>query len=168
VPENCKLPHTASATCVDGQCVPVTCEDGFGSCDGVGSNGCEAALVIAFRDADGDGFGDPAQPTLACPTAGYVANQGDCYDGNPDAHPGQTAFFATARGDGSYDYDCSGDETRRFPRTQQYCLCTDFACSIDEGWIATVPGCGAEGSWALPAGGLICEPIPEGRTQACR
>jgi hypothetical protein len=32
----------------------------------------------------------------------------DCYDNNANAKPGQTAWFTTNRGDGSYDYDCNG------------------------------------------------------------
>lgn len=29
-----------------------------------------------------------------------------------NAHPGQTSYFTTSRGDGSFDYDCSGSETK--------------------------------------------------------
>ncbi len=32
----------------------------------------------------------------------------DCYDLNANARPGQTTYFTTERGDGSFDYNCSG------------------------------------------------------------
>lgn len=36
----------------------------------------------------------------------------DCYDINGNAHPGQTTYFPTNRGDGSFDYDCDGQVTK--------------------------------------------------------
>ncbi len=44
-----------------------------------------------YVDADGDGFGDSAQPLLACsatPAEGYVAQGGDCNDLDPAVNPG--------------------------------------------------------------------------------
>ena len=67
-----------------------------------------------YRDADGDGYGTSTTTTSACTQpAGYVSNSSDCYDGNINAKPGQTAFFTVNRGDGSFDYDCSGGITYR-------------------------------------------------------
>jgi subtilisin-like proprotein convertase family protein len=43
-----------------------------------------------FRDADGDGFGNAAQPLIACSPVtpiGYVATSGDCNDAHPNIHP---------------------------------------------------------------------------------
>ncbi len=37
----CSLPHTTAYACAMGACAPVTCEAGFGNCDGIASNGCE-------------------------------------------------------------------------------------------------------------------------------
>lgn len=41
---------------------------------------------VCFADTDGDGLGDSATPRLACSTCppGFVSNNGDCDDGNPD------------------------------------------------------------------------------------
>jgi hypothetical protein len=42
-----------------------------------------------FRDADGDGFGDPSVRVRACTAPpGYVANNTDCNDANAAVHPG--------------------------------------------------------------------------------
>ncbi|MFK7960353.1 MAG: DNRLRE domain-containing protein [Phycisphaerales bacterium] len=44
-----------------------------------------------FQDADGDGFGDPAvsiETTDPVPPAGFVADDTDCDDMNPDVNPG--------------------------------------------------------------------------------
>ena len=50
---------------------------------------CAAACVTSYRDADGDGYGDPAKPLLGCsPPAGYVTNNTDCNDASAAVHPG--------------------------------------------------------------------------------
>ncbi len=62
-------------------------------CNGVDDN-CnglidEVAQNTFYRDADGDGYGNPALTTSGCtaPT-GYVDNNTDCNDANPSIHPG--------------------------------------------------------------------------------
>ena len=72
-------------------------------------NGC-TALRTYYRDADKDGFGDPASPQVACGAApaGFVADKTDCCDRDAQAHPGQKAFFAKPDACDSFDYDCSG------------------------------------------------------------
>lgn len=49
--------------------------------------------------------------TVCAGDPGFVANGDDCYDGNGNAKPGQMEFFPMERGDGSFDYDCDGEET---------------------------------------------------------
>jgi hypothetical protein len=61
---------------------------------------------IYFRDADGDGYGNPGSTIASCDgslPAGYVSNDSDCDDANPAVHPG-----ATEINDG-IDNQCSGD-----------------------------------------------------------
>jgi hypothetical protein len=64
-------------------------------CDGKDNN-CngsidEGVLTTYYRDADGDGYGNPLLTTQACsqPT-GYVTNGSDCNDNNAAVHPGAT------------------------------------------------------------------------------
>lgn len=90
-----------------------------------------------YEDGDSDGYGDAASTTTTCVMpSGYVANSSDCYDSNADANPGQSAYFPSNRGDGSYDYNCDGTEELRWPDN------TNGACS--EGWHDSfaVPDCG--------------------------
>jgi hypothetical protein len=76
-------------------------------CDGV-DNDCdgtvdEGVMTISFLDADGDGYGDAAEPVEACDIAeGTVSNANDCDDSAADIHPGATEVC-----DGD-DEDCDG------------------------------------------------------------
>jgi hypothetical protein len=57
-----------------------------------------------------------------CPD-GSVDNNEDCYDQNLLVHPGQTEFYTTDRGDGSFDYNCvSGEEPGPLTRPTA-CVC---------------------------------------------
>jgi len=66
-------------------------------CDGV-DNDCDSEIdedavdmTWFYDDDDGDTYGDPADRRLSCdaPT-GYVTNNDDCDDRDPDIHPGAT------------------------------------------------------------------------------
>lgn len=63
--------------------------------------GCTEARY--YRDADGDGYGDPADPMDACwMPSGYVTNDDDCLDGDRSVNPG-----ADEKCD-AVDNDCDG------------------------------------------------------------
>ena len=97
-----------------------------------------------YRDADGDGFGDPKKPVKACAAPpGFVANRDDCYDQNRRARPTQHEYFAEDRGDGSFDYDCDGRQVRRFT-TRAFCREKQSGgCALASGWVGKhIPRCG--------------------------
>jgi hypothetical protein len=97
----------------------MVCHVGYADCDSNPQNGCEA-LTVYYLDADGDQYGTSATSKQACTQpSGYSTNGGDCYDSNANAHPGQTAYFTTQRGDGSFDYDCDGTADKA-PSQQTY------------------------------------------------
>jgi phosphatidylglycerophosphate synthase len=63
-------------------------------CDGV-DNDCDGRIdaravdeVDVYRDADGDGYGDPNDSDSDCPEEGWVTDNTDCDDTNPDVNPG--------------------------------------------------------------------------------
>lgn len=71
-----------------------------------------------YRDSDGDGYVVTSAEQLAADTrpTGTVRRSSalsavDCYEGNSNAYPGSTYCGTTDRGDGSFDYDCSGSNT---------------------------------------------------------
>ncbi|MEZ4933104.1 MAG: putative metal-binding motif-containing protein [Saprospiraceae bacterium] len=56
------------------------------NCDGQSDEGL--LLNTYYADADGDGFGDALVETTDCSrTSGYVSNNTDCNDNNPNINP---------------------------------------------------------------------------------
>lgn len=66
------------------------------------------ATTWLYTDADADGFGNGAEyPVFSCPADGWVADDTDCDDANPDIHPGSPEIWC----DGM-DQDCDEAEPR--------------------------------------------------------
>lgn len=139
---------------------------------------CEGAACdcpVVFADVDGDGHGDPAHGWHVCtdPPPGTVANADDCYDGNADAYPGATLYHREHRGDGSFDFDCDGNERLE---NGLAALCRSYpVCEPAEidglGWVGTIPSCGDEGDYMTDCDhmGNRCGPeVERGRIATCR
>jgi uncharacterized repeat protein (TIGR02543 family) len=93
--------YTASETGI--YTVKVT-TDNVESTASAGTGVTVTALVTYYADSDGDGFGNPAVLVLACSKpAGYVSNNTDCDDTNPNINPGATEICGN-----SIDDNCNG------------------------------------------------------------
>jgi hypothetical protein len=93
-----------------------------------------------FHDADGDSYGDPFDMVKAAEQpSGFVANDNDCDDGNPDVHPGADEVC------NADDDDCDGTADE-----DGACLELDVS-EADDWW--TGDGSGDEAGLSL-AGGL--------------
>jgi len=129
-------------------------------CDGLDNN-CngyvdEGVTTTWYRDADGDGYGNPAVSTVACKKpAGYVANNTDCNDANATVAPA-IKWYKDVDGDGYYtgsatisctspgaDYkstgllggnDCNDNDNTVYPQAPELCDGKDNNCNgtIDE------------------------------------
>ena len=141
-----------------------SCDGRDNDCDGVID---EDAGDAWFRDADGDGHGDPSAPVLSCePLAGHVAIATDCDDTDPAVSPdavevcdehdrdedcsgvaedtteGITTFFRDADGDGFGRPDVSVD-----------------ACDLPEGYAAVPGDCDDLDAAVSPDGVEVCDPL---------
>lgn len=120
---------------------------GAGGSGGVGGSGGGGSCTTQWcRDADGDGYYNPSDCMVSCAASnpGYIRADfslgKDCYDSNPAARPSQTEFFETHRGDGSFDYDCDGDERQEYDLKS----CAQIGEDDREGWDHLIPPCGTE------------------------
>lgn len=68
----CGGPNASGGTCVDGVCTGVSCDPGWGDCDGDPSTGCEAALTSA------DHCGNCGAPCTAGDNATADCSTGTC------------------------------------------------------------------------------------------
>ena len=141
--------NTCGAACTPnstGFCGP--CNNGAKVCGATGAwGGCSGGTspTTFYRDMDGDGYGNINVTTSACSApSGYVADDTDCYDGNYDAHPGQTGWFPTNRGDGSFDYNCDGVEEEQVPSTAPNTVngCIGNCCAQTGACVAGASTCG--------------------------
>lgn len=148
VSESAAQPCTgATPACLNGVCVACrptstqscgACSDGTQVCSSAGAWGaCTGAssMHTYYRDADGDGFGNPKAAMTICGAmpVGYVGNSSDCCDADGNAHPGQTAFFAVPDTCGNdqvpdgYDYNCDGVDTLQNANLGASCVTVEMA-----------------------------------------
>ena len=64
------------------------CDSIDNDCDGATDEDDAIDAGTWYADADGDGYGDPLVPSTACTMpSGYVSDDSDCDDQDPDMHP---------------------------------------------------------------------------------
>jgi hypothetical protein len=155
-------------TCVNGKTEIQVCPE---SCVAGACGPC--TKTVFYKDADGDTYGHPTDQLKACTLpAGYAAQGGDCDDGDPAAHPKQTAFFTQpTKGTKSFDYNCDNVNERQYP-AQESCVfdAASNSCKGD-GWLVLVPGCGQAGmlvKCTLEMAGFCGGGTPLPGFQACR
>ncbi len=119
--------------------------------------GSECASGNCYVDADGDRYA-PASGTKTCQANSQLAGV-DCYDNNADVYPGQTTFFAVNRGDGSFDFNCDGVETKVDTCIQTFTApagsCSETIFDGRMGYEdSVIPGCGEASPF------IICQNYP--------
>lgn len=144
-----------SGICADGVCcattcdAPLSCETGECLCNGVTCSDGEECTVF-FLDQDGDGYAASSEYDVAGCTGSpppdlvgrkYIDSKDavlDCDDTDPDVHPNQKKYFTEPRADGTFDYDCDGDETKEYGalafRSCTVCIRPRAICSIGLGY----------------------------------
>lgn len=109
-------------------------------------------------DGDSDGYATSLTACSSTGGAGYVrknkvSTTADCYDGNINVYPGQTTYYTTNRGDGSYDYNCDSVETKQYTTAPYSCAaCTNgsgYASfqNTTSGFQTSTPACGTAGTY---------------------
>jgi hypothetical protein len=142
--------------CNGGTCKSASC-NGAGACDVVADGkqgpGCQGAcqscqrgacattgLTTCYPDLDGDGYPDMKRPEQSCSSTCLPGSirarsdgKSDCYDKNGSAHPGLAAseHFTDDRGDGSFDWDCDGKETKLVRRCDGCKMLAGGQCDPD-------------------------------------
>jgi MYXO-CTERM domain-containing protein len=75
----------------------------------------QVGVITWYADADGDGYGDPGAPLVACVSlTGHVSDATDCDDTRNDVHPGATEQCDPLNA----DEDCDGLADDADPRAQ--------------------------------------------------
>ncbi|RKG69114.1 hypothetical protein D7V80_09945 [Corallococcus sp. CA054B] len=138
---------------------PEVCDGQDNNCNGQADEGVSA---LWYRDADGDGYGNPGNSAAACgQPSGYVANSSDCNDANGSIRPGAAEACdgvdnncngAVDEGTGStwyYDGDGDGYGTSQSTR----------ACSRPSGYAGNSGDCNDSNPNIRPGATEVCDNV---------
>jgi hypothetical protein len=138
-------------------------------CDGLDNN-CngtvdEGVKTTYYRDADGDGYGNPVVTQQACSQpVGYVANNGDCNDNNALIHPGAPELC------NGIDDNCNGTVDEGVQTTYYRDADGDTygnpsvtiqACSVPAGYVANSGDCNDNNAAVHPNATEVCNLIDD-------
>jgi hypothetical protein len=168
-------PATEGSPCDDGtNCTdPDECDDS-GHC----VPGPWTGEPAWWEDADDDGFGDP--DSMICQETrppGYVDNDEDCCDSEPEAYPDHDVCYADpfvceGSTEESWDYNCHGTDYKCL-RDWGECDSWIMGCHFEEGWVdpdpwssSPLPECGEWADYITGCDGS-CEPIVESVQMTC-
>jgi hypothetical protein len=138
-------------------------------CDGTADTEDATGCSEYFYDYDGDGYGSSSVASKClCTDSGYYRSgyDNDCYDYNVSASPAATSYSTAQRGDGSWDWNCDGTETKYYPSVGT-CSGAVWICSWSAGWSGSVRSCGTSGSWIDGCDGILCDDSTTTVTQPC-
>lgn len=133
---DCSLVLEGRSLCQAGRCVAPIRPLGESCAAG---NQCESGVCdLFYRDNDRDSYApEGAVAESFCSAVGFTKTQytrlaptnvrnTDCLDTAIDVNPGQAAFFADPAPNGTYDYNCDGDEERN-----RQAIVNDAECFAD-------------------------------------
>ena len=131
-------------------CDPIDLDE---DCDGTGDEPGAINCVAYYTDADNDTWGVGSSQCLCSPSGWLRATRsGDCFDSNGYARPQQGSWFPAHRGDNNWDYNCDGQQTKRWNQIAGSCEWL-FGCSNPpEGWAGSAPSCGSTVTWRANCG----------------
>ena len=122
------------------------------SADGnqAGSSGSGGSSADAGDDGGGaDASADGGEADAGCPPAGIPGadsdgdgtnDENDCLPCDPLVHPNVTAWHTKPRSDGSWDWNCDGNEEKQYGLGK----CVYPGCTKKQGFYK-VPACGGKG-----------------------
>jgi len=121
----------------------------------------EVQFPIWYRDADGDGYGNPNNSIKSCSQpSGYVSNSTDCSDSDSSIHPGATEICD------SKDNDCDGQIDEGAGQTWYRDADGDGygnpnnsikSCSQPSGYVSNSTDCSDNDSSVHPGATEVCD-----------
>jgi hypothetical protein len=139
-------------------------------CDGKADDADSAASgkSTAYRDADGDTYGDASSATTVCDlTSGYVSNSTDCDDTKASINPAATEVCDSANTDEDCDGKADDSDTSASGKTTYYrdadgdtygsSATTSSACDQPSGYVTTSTDCDDTKASVNPAAAEVCD-----------